>query len=157
MAEHVGHSHLESGLIVHVLAVVLTERLLIEVTKQMERFDAHISTVDTTLQQRPEVLKAVGVNASIDILDSVIHNRVSVLSGQSLVGEQRIGIESRASLNMLLYFRLESGFLRFATTIVLTSPPRSKIPITAIISLVPVPVMRKRLIFPSGRIGNFVW
>jgi hypothetical protein len=111
MAEHIGHCHLEAGLIVHVLAVVVAKRLLIEVTEEMERFDAHVSTVDTTLQQRPEVLKAVRVDAPVDVLHGVIDNLVGVLSSQTIIGEERIGVESRASLNMLLYFCLEGGLL----------------------------------------------
>jgi hypothetical protein len=111
MAEHVAHSHFKAGLIVHVLAVVVPERLLIEVAKQMERFDAHISTVDAALQQRPEVFKAVGVDAPVDVLDSVIDDRMGILASQSLIGEKGIGVESSTSLNMLLYFRLESGLL----------------------------------------------
>jgi hypothetical protein len=111
MTEYVAHGGFKAGLIVHVLAVVVTESLLIEVAKQMERLNAHIRPVDTALQQRPKVLKAVGVNASVDVLDSMVNNRVSVLPSQSLVGEQSISVESSTSLNMLLYFRLESGFL----------------------------------------------
>ena len=83
MAEHVGHGSFEPGLIVHVFAIVVAEKLLIEVTEKMKRFDAHIRTVDTALQERPEVLKAVGVDTTIDILDGVIDNRMSVLSSQS--------------------------------------------------------------------------
>lgn len=89
MAEHVAHGHLETGRIVHVLAVVVTERLLIEVAKQMEQFDAHIGTIDTALQQRPEVLKAVGVDATVDVFDDMINNLMRVLPGQALVGEQK--------------------------------------------------------------------
>ena len=111
MAEHIGHSGFKPGLIVHVLAVVVTKALLIEVAKQMKRLNAYIRPVDTMLQQRPEVLKAVGMNASVDVFDGVIHNLMGVLSSESFVGEQRIGIERRTGFDMLLYFRLESGFL----------------------------------------------
>jgi hypothetical protein len=36
--------------------IVIAERLLIELTEKMERFDAHIGSVDAALQQAPEVL-----------------------------------------------------------------------------------------------------
>ena len=107
MAEHVGHSQFKAALIVKCLAVVVPERLLIEVAKQMKRFDAHISTVDTSLQQRPEVFEAVGVNATVDVLDGVIYDLMRVLPGQSLIGEKEICVEGRTGLNMLLHFGLE--------------------------------------------------
>ena len=110
MAEHIGHGKFKAALIVQCLAVVVPERLLIEVTKQMEWFDAHISTVDATLQQRPEVFKAVGVDATVDVFDGMIDDLVCILPGQTLIREKGIGVEGRTGLNMLLYFRLESGF-----------------------------------------------
>ncbi len=61
MAEYVAHSSLKAGLIVHVLAVVVAERLLIQVAKQVEGFNGNISAADAALQQAPEVLKAIGI------------------------------------------------------------------------------------------------
>ena len=48
MAEYVGHSSFKTGLIVHVLAVVVPERLLIKVAKEMEGFNAYIRAIDST-------------------------------------------------------------------------------------------------------------
>jgi hypothetical protein len=111
VTEHVGHSSFKSALIVHVLAVVVTEALLIEVAKEMKWFDAHISPVDPALEKRPEVLKAVGVDAPVDVLDGVIHNLMSILPCQSLVVEEEVCIEGRAGLNMLLHFGLQRVLL----------------------------------------------
>lgn len=57
--DDVGRSGFKPGLVILVLAVVVAERLLIEVAKQMERFDTHIGSAQAALQQRPEVLKAI--------------------------------------------------------------------------------------------------
>ena len=111
MAEDVGHGGFKPRLVVHVQAVVVAERLLIEVTKEMERLDTHVGSADTALEQAPEVLKAVGVDAIVDVFDGVIHNLVSVLPRKSLVGEKRISVECRASFDVLLDLRLESGLL----------------------------------------------
>jgi hypothetical protein len=42
------------------LAIIETERSLVDVAKQMERFDRNTGAGDGALQQRPEILKAVG-------------------------------------------------------------------------------------------------
>ncbi len=49
------------------------------------------------------------MNATVDILDSMIHDRMGILPSQALIGEKSIGIESGTSLDMLLYFRLARG------------------------------------------------
>jgi hypothetical protein len=71
-AKHVPHGKFEAPLVPNVFAVVVTERLLIEVAKQMERFDTHVSSVDAALQKAPVVLKPVGVYASIHVLDRMV-------------------------------------------------------------------------------------
>jgi nitrilase len=111
MTSNVAHCQCEAVSITHVLAVVVTESLLIEVAEEMKRFDAHIGSVDTALQQRPEVFKAVGVDAPVHIFNGVVHNLVRVGSGESFVGQQGVGVESRTRFHMLLDFSLESGFL----------------------------------------------
>jgi len=77
----------------------------------MEQFDANVGAIDAPLQQRPEVLKSVGVDAPVDVLDGVIHNLMGVVASETLVGEQEVGIESRSRLNMLADLRLKSVLL----------------------------------------------
>lgn len=77
----------------------------------MERLDTHIGSADASLQQAPEVLKAIGVYAPIDVLDSMIHDLMGIISGQPFVGEQEVGIERGASLNMLADLRLQHRLL----------------------------------------------
>ncbi len=67
----------------------------------MEGFDAYVGSTDAALQQRPEVLKAVGVDASVDVLDGVIDHLMRVVGCKPLIGEQVIRIESRTCLNVL--------------------------------------------------------
>ena len=111
LAAHVAHRRFKPGLIVHALAVVVPERLFVKIAEQVERFHAHIGTADTALQQAPEVFKAIGMNTTIHILDSMIHNLVGVVGSQSFVGEQRIRVESRTRFDMLSDLRLQGGFL----------------------------------------------
>ncbi|HEY0758741.1 MAG TPA: hypothetical protein VGD59_05750 [Acidisarcina sp.] len=45
------------------------------------------------------------------VLDSVVNHSVSVFSGQSLVGQESVRVESSASFDVFPYFGLKSGFL----------------------------------------------
>jgi len=46
--------------------VVEPEALLVKIAEQVKRLDRHVSAVNRTLQQRPEILAAVGVNLAVD-------------------------------------------------------------------------------------------
>jgi len=111
MAEDVAHSTFKAGLVVHVLAIVVTKALLVKVAKEVEGFDAHIRSVDSTLQQAPEVFEAVGMNPTIHILDSMVYDLMSILPSQTIVGEQKVRVECRSRFNMLLHFGLKRVFL----------------------------------------------
>ncbi len=80
--------------------IVETPRLLIQVAKQMERLDAHISSSDTALQEAPEVFESVGVNASVNVAFGVVDNLVCEGWPQVLVGHERIGVDRAAFLDV---------------------------------------------------------
>src|SRR5438128_6142726 len=67
----------------------------------MKRLHAHVGSRNATLQQRPKILKAVGMYAAIHVLSRMVHNLVRVVGCQSLIREQSVSVESRASLHML--------------------------------------------------------
>src|SRR5277367_257737 len=73
----------------------------------MEWLNTHVSSTDTSLQQAPEVLKAIGMDTTINIGDSMIYDRMSVVLSKPAVGGKRIGIEGRPRLNMLADFDLQ--------------------------------------------------
>ena len=77
----------------------------------MKRLDTHIGSVDTALQQAPEVFEAVGMDAPVDVFDGVVNNPVRVVGRQTLVGKQRVSVERRARFDMLFDFRLQDSFL----------------------------------------------
>lgn len=89
---------------VGVLALVEPERLLIEVSEQVKRFDADIGPANGALEKRPEVFKAVGVNAVFDVAHSVIDFLVCVVRMQPVIRGQRVGIDRGAGFNMLVDF-----------------------------------------------------
>ena len=59
----------------------------------------------------PEVFKAVSMDATVHVLDSMVNDLMGIIVGESIVGEQRIGVESRASFNMLFDFGLRAALL----------------------------------------------
>ena len=50
----------------------------------MEWLNTHVSSTDTSLQQAPEVLKAIGMDTTINIGDSMIYDRMSVVLASPL-------------------------------------------------------------------------
>ena len=77
----------------------------------MERFDTHVGSGDAPLEETPEILKAIGMDAPVDILDGVIHNLVRVVAGEPTVGEKRIGVERGTRFHMLANLILQHAFL----------------------------------------------
>ena len=57
-------------------AIVVAECLFIQVTEQVERFDADIGSFESALEKGPEVLKAVGVNLAITYAPRGLRSRV---------------------------------------------------------------------------------
>lgn len=81
----------------------------------MERLNTDISSIHTALQEAPEVLKSMGMNATIHIFDGTIGNLVRVLARQPLIRERRASVESRARFDvflLLLEEELSSGWRR---------------------------------------------
>ena len=68
----------------------------------MERLNADVGSVKPALQERPEILKSVGVNLPVHIGDRVIDDLVGVLLFQPPIGEQFIGVDVRSLADMFL-------------------------------------------------------
>src|SRR5260370_34438227 len=92
--------------VIHLFPVVVAKTLLIQIAEEMKRFHADISSADPAFQQRPKILKAVGVHLAVHVLNRVVNDLMGVLSGQPFIRQQSIGVESRASFDVFLYFRL---------------------------------------------------
>jgi len=100
LAENALQGQRESGGVIAV-AVVETERLLIEIAEQVKRFDAHVGALDGALLQAPEILQPVGVDGAIDVRLGMVDDVVGVVGLQRLVGRQRIGVDGAARLDVL--------------------------------------------------------
>jgi len=73
------------------VAMIVAERLFIDVTEQVERLDADICSVNAALQKTPEVLQAVGVNVALHVGFGVVDYLMGVHIFQPVVGLQCIG------------------------------------------------------------------
>lgn len=101
----------ESVRIVHILPIVETEHLFVQIPEHVERLNAHIRSMQSALEQAPEVLQGVCVYATMHVLDSVIYDLMSVVGVESDVSLERIGIECRTSLHLFPNDRLQVLFL----------------------------------------------
>src|SRR5438270_11860857 len=75
----------------------------------MKRLNTHVSTMQATLQQRPEILFAVRMNHAAHVLFSMIDNSVVVFVLKTSVTGEFIGIEFGTLTHVLFYEALQSG------------------------------------------------
>lgn len=66
----------------------------------MKRFNRNIRALDAALQKTPEILKAVRMNLTIDILFGVVNNLMNVFI-HPLIGTQRVGEQKGTLLHVL--------------------------------------------------------
>ena len=95
--------------------LIETERLLVKVTEQMERFDGYVGATDGTLQERPEVFARV-VNLPIDVRLGVVDDVMGVGVAQALIRQMGIGVDDRAFGNVLVDDGTEVSALPPSTT-----------------------------------------
>src|SRR5438876_2965444 len=76
----------------------------------MKRFHTHIGSRDAALQQRPEVLKAVSMHATVYILAGVVNYLMRIFSCETFIGLEGIGVEGSASSDMPAYLFLQHSF-----------------------------------------------
>ncbi len=107
LAEYVAHGEFKTLAVIHVPAVVVAEGLFVKVAEKMKRFHANVGSRNATLEKRPEIFKAVSVDAAIYVLSGVVNDLMCVIACQPFIREQCIGIESRASFYMLADFTLQ--------------------------------------------------
>src|ERR1044071_155896 len=87
--------------VVHLFTVVVTERLFIDVAEQVIGLDAHVSSVQSALQQCPKVLNGVGVSIPVHILNGVVDDVVPIIGAESFIGREFIREDRRASFHAL--------------------------------------------------------
>lgn len=72
LSSDVLHGRFKPQLVVHAFAVVVPERLFVDVAEQMERLNRNIGAVQTAFQERPEVFDAVGMDQSVHVFVGMV-------------------------------------------------------------------------------------
>jgi hypothetical protein len=83
------------------LAMVESKRLLIDVSKQIERLDADVGSVQTTLKQAPEVLQSIGVHLAIHITLGMVDDIMRVIGAEPKVGDGFVGVHMGTGFNVV--------------------------------------------------------
>lgn len=92
-------------------AEVVAEYLLIKVAEQMKWLDADIGSLQSTLQQTPEIFESVGVDLSMNISLGMIDNLMSIVSRQESIRAEVVRINRSSSGNMFADFSDDCVFL----------------------------------------------
>jgi len=108
LCENVRGNMLESGAIVHrLLPQVVAEGLFVQISEQVEGFYAHVGSPDAALQKTPEVFEGVGMHAALNLATGMVNDFVLViLKLESLIGQERIGIDRAALFHVISDFLL---------------------------------------------------
>jgi len=73
------------------LAGVEPEGFFVQVAEEVERLDANVGPLDGTLEQRPEILDAGGVDHPVHVLLGVVDNTVDEVAVKVVVRDEIIG------------------------------------------------------------------
>src|SRR5205085_1452878 len=84
-ATRYGFNRLNKAICILTLACVEPERLLIKITEQVKRFDAHIRSLNRTFQETPEVLYAVRVNLTVNVLLRMVNYLMDIFSIKAVI------------------------------------------------------------------------
>ena len=106
------HRHLKTVAIAHETvfrgAIVIPKHLFIKIAEQMKRLNINVSTLQSALEQAPEVFQAIGVDLSVNIMFRMVNRLVNeVLLVQSPIGEQGIGIDRALCFNVRANLRFK--------------------------------------------------
>src|SRR5437879_6009152 len=66
----------------------------------MEWFNANVGSVNTPLEQAPEILKAVGMYSPVNVCLCVVDHLMGVLRAQPIVTSQIIAVQIRPSFHV---------------------------------------------------------
>src|SRR5579863_1694754 len=77
----------------------------------MEWLNTNVASRDAALEQTPEVLKAVCMDLPVNVFLGMVDNLVGIFLCESVIGFERIGVESGTRFYMVPNFSLQGGTL----------------------------------------------
>jgi deoxycytidine triphosphate deaminase len=93
------------------LAFVIAERLLVQVSEQVKRLDRNVSAFQATLKQGPEVLNPIGMYVAFNVLFGVIHKLMNIVFLKAGVRRQFVGEHFGTRFNIRPHFFLQCAAL----------------------------------------------
>src|SRR5580658_2293491 len=89
----------------------MAERLLIKVSEEIERLYTHVRALDSSLQERPEVLHSARMDVPFHVRLGVVDYVVGVVGAQSVIGQMFIRHQVRPFGGVTGEVRLQLGLL----------------------------------------------
>jgi hypothetical protein len=115
LADHGMQHVIESFAVAH-FPVVVPECLLIDVARQVEGCHGHVGAFERALEQRPEILQAVRVDAASDVFGDVIDPLVEVSKTQCVITRKGIGEDMRSGSTLSRTFVHERVVIHVGNT-----------------------------------------
>src|ERR1017187_9552726 len=104
---NLAHRKHEAVTVGHV-PIVEAINFFVKVSEQVEGLDAHIGTFRRTLQETPEVLKPIRVDAAIYVLNGVV-NHLMLEFVEPVVRLQRVTVDTRSGFHIVADHGLKFG------------------------------------------------
>ncbi len=106
------HSHLKTVAIANEVvllgAIVVAEYLFIQVPEQVEWLNVDVCTLQSTLQETPEVLKPVRMNLPVNVAFRMVHNRMPIsVVIKSVIRCEVVRVDRATRLDMSADFRFQ--------------------------------------------------
>jgi len=106
---------LKSSSVVRQFSEVVPEHLFVQIPEQVELFHAHIGSLESALEQAPEVFESVSVNLPVNVFFGVVNDLVlESLFSESLIGHERIGVDRASRFDMSVNLSLQSMLFAIA-------------------------------------------
>ena len=83
------------------VAVVEAENLFVNVARKMKRLNTNVGSAKAALQERPEILKAIRVNATANVFMSVIHVFMDEVIAHLVIAYGIVRVHGTAVLDVL--------------------------------------------------------
>src|SRR5262245_55445566 len=101
LSDNLTHDHLEAFTVI-TETLIESKDLFIQVAEHMKRFNTNVGALNATLQERPEVLNAVGVNVSTHIFFGVTHEgMLESLIAKKAISSMFVRVDTGATLHGL--------------------------------------------------------
>lgn len=114
-ADHAGQHFVESVPVAQ-LSLVESERLPIAVAGQMEWCHGHVGAFERALQERPEILQSVRMDAASDVPVDVVNPFVEVPQTQRVITRKGIGEDMGTGLDILAHVMDQSVVVHIGNT-----------------------------------------